>query len=67
MLVGSEVTVNTVEQILKRLCVCNVTVSSPADFDPVTWNSGQQRVLHLNQKLRAEEEEEEEEEEDFDK
>lgn len=51
---------------LSLVCVCvwAATVSSPADFDPVRWNSGQQRVLHLNQKLRAEEEDEEE---DFDK
>lgn len=26
--------------------------ASPADFDPFRWNTGQQRVLHLNQKLQ---------------
>lgn len=26
---------------------------SPADFDPLRWNGGRQRVLHLNQKLQS--------------
>lgn len=37
--------------------VCDLCVpkcdSLPADFDPVKWNSGGQRVLHLNQKLEG--------------
>lgn len=30
-----------------------ITCVSPADFDPLRWNSGQQGVLHLNQKLQS--------------